>query len=123
MKITQIVFAALFAATLGGCNDVAVVSMVKNGHLGACPDKTVETLVDNFFGSPKWEGGDSEKGGKIVNIKGQMTYAGKPVEGVLQFDVNEANKTFQYAAFEINGVPKDNLIATELIVKLCAGKG
>lgn len=95
------------------------VAMVKGGNLQACPGATVEQMVNGFMGNPSWEAGSSEKSEKFVNVSGDITYAEKPVRAVVQFMVNEKNNAFQYQAFEINGVPQNNLIAMALLSKMC----
>lgn len=99
--------------------DSSDVKMVKGGSLSACPERTVESAVNGFFGSPKWESGVSSEGLKFVNINGDMTYMEKPVKGTVQFSINTDGKSFNYRAFELNGIPQNNFIALALINKLC----
>lgn len=100
-------------------SDSKEIQIVKTGSLSACPLKTVESSVNSFFGSPKWESGKAEDGTTFVNISGDMTYAEKPVRATVQFIVDSAGKSFNYRAFEINGVSQNNFIASALIQKMC----
>ena len=95
------------------------VKMVKSGTFYACSQKTVEQAVDGFFGSPEWESGQSDDGVKFVNITGEMTYMEKPVKGVVQFRIGEDGKSFNYQAFELNGIPQNQFVAMALIRKMC----
>jgi len=95
------------------------ILMVKGGTLGICPNATVEQMVDGFFDLPRWESGTTEDGQDIVNIYGGMTYSDKAVEGVVQFFVNKKNNSFEYNAFEMNGIPQNQLIAGLLLKEMC----
>lgn len=95
------------------------IAMVKNGSLNSCSGHTVEEMVNGFLSSPSWDSGTSDSGAEFVNIKGGITYHDKPVEATLQFVVNKKDKTFQFQAFEMNGVPESNLIAMALLKKMC----
>lgn len=116
----KITFILSFSTLLTGCFfDSSEVKLVKNGTLNACPGQTIKQVVDSFFGSPKWESGQSDQGVKFVNIRGEMTYMNKPVEGLVQFRINSDGNTFNYQAFEMNGIPQNNMIAMQLISKMC----
>jgi len=108
---------SVFITSCSGDSDA--VQMVKSGNLQMCPQKTVEQAVDGFFGSPKWESLTADDGNEYVNITGGMTYAGKDVEGSLQFVIAKTNESFGYQAFEINEIPQSDYIATELLTKMC----
>lgn len=84
-----------------------------------CPTATVEEMVNGFFGDPTWESDVTDKGIKFVNIGGDMTYAEKPVRGIIQFTFSKDESSFEYQAFEINGVPQSQLIAGALLKKIC----
>ena len=95
------------------------IAMVKNGSLNNCSGHTVEEMVNGFLTSPSWESGTSDSGTEFVNIKGGITYHDTPVEANIQFVINKNEKTFKFQAFEMNGVPEDNLIAMALLQKMC----
>lgn len=94
----------------------ADVSLVKQGRLEAFPEVTVGQLVDNFLGSPTWSSDKTPDGQRIVNIKGQMTFMGKPVQAVIQFFVQD--KRFELHAFEMNGIAQNNLVKASLFAKM-----
>jgi hypothetical protein len=95
------------------------VETIKQNKLGMCPTATVEEMVNGFFGDPSWESDVTDKGIKFVNIGGDMTYANKPVRGVIQFTFSKDETSFEYQAFEINGVPQNQFIAGALLEKMC----
>lgn len=95
------------------------VAMVKGGTIQSCPNTTVEKMVDGFMGSPSWESGVTDEKQAFVNVSGDITFADKPVRAVVQFMVDKDKDTFQYNAFEINGVPQNMFIAAALLEKMC----
>lgn len=94
----------------------ADVSLVKNGRLDGFPEVTVGELVDNFLGGSSWSTDTGPGGQRIVNVKGQLTFVGKPVQGVIQFFVE--GKRFELQAFEMNGIPQNNLVKATLFKKM-----
>lgn len=105
---------------LGGCGALdPTVAMVKGGTLQSCPNSTVEKMVNGFMGSPSWESGVGENSVKFVNVGGDITLADKPVRAVVQFVVDEKAGSFEYQAFEINGVPQNTFMAAALMAKMC----
>jgi len=76
-------------------------------------------MVNGFFGDPTWESDVTDKGIKFVNIGGDITYAEKPVRGIIQFTFSKDESSFKYQAFDINGVPQSQLIAGALLKKMC----
>lgn len=95
------------------------VHMVKNGRLDSCPNATVGQMVDSFMGSPSWESGESGDGKTFVNVAGEITYAGKPVNAQIQFVIDKEHGTFQFQAMEFNKVPQVNLMALGLLDRMC----
>lgn len=98
------------------------IALVKSGHFTDHENKTVGEAVDGFFSNPKWETGfgvDGETKGKmLVNARGGMTYMDKPVDAQIQFTVDMDNGTFQMNAFELNGIPQNQLMIVSLINKM-----
>ena len=76
-------------------------------------------MVDGFMGSPSWESGVTDAEQTFVNVSGDISFADKPVRAVVQFMVDEDSQTFEYNAFEINGVPQNMFIAAALLEKMC----
>lgn len=116
--LTRTTVALLSLLVLAAC-DTPEVQMVKTGSLQSCPGKTVETMVNGFMGSPKWEGINGTDGGSYVNISGDITYEERPARALVQFAVNSNTGSFQFNALEINGVPMSNLMGIGLLSKMC----
>lgn len=104
---------------LSGCGDDEMVTLVKEGSLYSCPSATVGEMVDSYLGDPSWESGKDDDNASFVNVGGDMTYAGNPVRGLVQFAVDAKAGTFQYQAFEVNEIPQDNDTAAELLSQMC----
>ena len=100
----------------GGLGGDPQVETVKGGKFGNYKQATVGELLDGFLADPEWSSADD---GRTVQVKGGMTYAGKPVEATVLFDV-DADGTFEMETLELNGIPQNRLIYNEfaeLIVK------
>lgn len=93
------------------------IAFVKNSSLDEDrPGVSIEALANNFFGNPRWTSGKSASGQRFVNVTGDMTYMNKKVKGVLQFFVSD--DSFEVGAFEINGVPQNQLVTAGLLIKM-----
>ena len=103
-----------------GLGDSPEVEMVKGGTLQSCPNTTVNQMVNSFIASPSWESDITQNNQKFVNITGNITLQGKPVEALVQFFVDDKNETFVFNAFEINNIPQNNIMTTALLTKMCA---
>ncbi|MEC7489895.1 MAG: hypothetical protein VYA17_09940 [Pseudomonadota bacterium] len=113
-------FLYLLVATsliLAGCEDPDADS-VSQGTLGSCPGATVGEMAEKFMSSPTWESLTADDGKKYVNLSGGISFHDKPVNAKIQFKLNE-NDTFEFNAFEVNGVPQITLIANALLAKMC----
>jgi hypothetical protein len=95
------------------------IKLVKNGNFQACPSITVDQAVNSFLSNPKWESGVTNSQEHIVNIKGDLSFANKPVEGAIQFLISKNGNSFEFNALEFNGVPQSTLIGIGLIQKMC----
>jgi len=104
-------------------SESANISVVKDGKLDAYPDVTVGQLVDNFIGNPQWSQFLGENDENFVNATGKVSYDGREVEALVQFRVY--GKRFLLNAFEMNGVPQDELMKATLFQKMYEvyGKG
>lgn len=108
-------YAALSEVTAG---DPQIVAMVKDGTLSAYPDQTIGEAVEGFFANPQWEHIVAEDGNDYVNVRGRISYAGEPADAVVQYAVDPETGSFQVNAFEINGLPQNELMYLELIAKM-----
>jgi uncharacterized protein (TIGR02145 family) len=93
------------------------ISIVKKGSINACPNYTVEELVNNFMDKPKWEHIVADNGIDYVNISGIIMFYGKPAKGMLQFWLR--NGDFGFQAFEIEEEPQNENMASVLIIEMC----
>lgn len=96
------------------------VHLVKTSHLDNCIGKTVVQEVDGFFASPHWEAGATSEGADFVNIRGIVTYQGKPTDAMFQFLMYHDRSGFKYQAFTINGVPQSIYVAAFTLAQMCA---
>ena len=119
IKLKLLSIGLFLSLIITGCSDTKEVETIKQSKLGMCPTATVEKMVDGFFGDPSWESDMTDKGVKFVNIGGDITYADKPVRAVIQFTFSKDETSFEYQAFEINGVPQNQFIASSLLQKMC----
>ena len=72
---------------------------VKNGKLKSCPQMTLLEMAEGFMGSPSWSSGEAEDGGTFVNLKGDIMFAEKEVNALIQFVFND-DDTFKFIAYE-----------------------
>ncbi len=100
-----------------GCSkgDAKVISIVKDGHLQAYPEKTLGEAVDDYFRNPKWEHIVGEDGNDYVNVTGGIKYHDKSVEALIQYRVSKEEDAFELQAFEINEVPQAMIMYMGLI--------
>jgi len=96
---------------------VKEISIVKKGSINACPNYTVEELVNNFMDKPKWEHIVADNDIDYVNISGIITANGKPAKGMLQLWLR--NGIFGFQAFEIDEEPQNESMASVLINEMC----
>ncbi|MSQ79345.1 MAG: hypothetical protein EXR21_06680 [Flavobacteriaceae bacterium] len=117
----QIIFLILIT-TLFGCKS-DMDKTIKEGHFDACKKHNVETLVNSFFANPKWESFVSPDDDKYhLNVVGQITYDNKPVNALIQFEM-DGNDRWQINSFEINGEAQNDLMVAELINEMCLSAG
>ena len=101
-----------------GANDKTAINIVKDGAFLAYPSQPIGDMAACFFGDPKWESLTGTDGNTYVNLTGDMTYAGSPVEAKVQFRVNKSAQTFEFTALEFNGVPQTQLTISALIAAM-----
>ncbi|MCL2636045.1 MAG: hypothetical protein FWD50_05385 [Betaproteobacteria bacterium] len=116
---TNIIGLIVVAVALVACSD-STVSIVKDGKLSICQTATVNQMAKGFMEKPSFDSRVSDTGAKLVNLSGNVTLNSKPVKAVVQFVVNKENGTFEYRAFEIDGVPQNTYMANGLFMKMCA---
>jgi len=114
VKAVAISIAFLISGAFGG--EAEAISVVKKGSLGACPNYTLEEVVNNFMEKPKWKHTVDKNGINYVTVSG-ITSSGRPANVAMQFWVRK--KEFGYQASEINGVPQNVLELVVLTNKMC----
>ena len=123
MKWRQFCRLAALMAVVAGCGDDKVVgsgddralSIVQDGNFTGHDDYTVGQAAACFFENPKWTSLKAEDGSNYVNLTGGMTFAGEPVEALIQFRVDKDAGTFVINAFEIDDAPQDDALKLSLI--------
>jgi hypothetical protein len=109
----------ILVASLFGCKS-NMDDSIKKGHFDACKKYNVETLVNSFFANPKWESFvSSDDNNYHLNATGQITYDNKPVNALIQFQINN-DDSWQINSFEINGEPQNDDTIIELINEMCS---
>ncbi|MBS0207577.1 MAG: DUF4339 domain-containing protein [Planctomycetes bacterium] len=122
-SLTKVAFATMGAmvvlfGAMRGCSQSTNtdIQMVKTGSLETHPGIAMGPLVNSFLGHAKWSSGTTSKGQRYVNVTGDMTFQGKKVRGLIQFLVTDDN--FEFYAFEMNGIPQNDLMTAALIAKM-----
>ncbi|MCC0566764.1 hypothetical protein [Brevibacillus borstelensis] len=92
--------------------------IVKEGHFEDFPEKSIGEAFGTFFGSPSWRSFQAESGEDVVEFKGTCMFMDKRVNAVIQFIVNQENRTFRLYAVEFNDIPQNNLIQMALMGKV-----
>lgn len=93
------------------------VKAVKGAELNACPNVSVEQMVDGFLSSPSWESFTTE-GRTFVNIEGGLEFNDKPVDGLIQFELFE-DDSLNINAFELNEIAQNHFMTIALVEKMC----
>lgn len=110
----------LLAADPRWMPDAGDIPLVKNSYLDNCKQRTVEQEVNAFLAAPRWEAGADAAGRDFVNIRGVVTYQGRPTAAVFQFLIDKDKRGFKYQAFTINGVPQTIYVAALTLMEMCA---
>lgn len=101
-------------------SEAAAIKEVKGCSFKAYPDTTIGEAFEEFFADPEWDAGTpddedlQDSGITLVNFTGGMMYAGKDVDALVQFYVDEDGNVSMHA-FEMNGIPQDDDMQDALI--------
>ena len=95
------------------------IEVVKTGHLDNCPGKDLDQEVKGFFESPRWEAGATSDARDFVNVRGILTYQGKPAEALLQFLMDKDRTGFRPYIFTIDGVPQPLYVTAFTLAQMC----
>lgn len=124
MKKFFISLCLMAAIVFTSCFEDEAISIVKNGHFSGYTNMTVGEAVDGFFANQKWTSGiptDEEFSEfMLVNVEGKILYNEKKVNAEIQFLVNEDTGVFELYAFEMNGIPQNDIMKLYLIESMFA---
>ena len=119
MKKFFIALCLIASVFFTSCFEDKAISIVKNGHFSGYTNMTVEEAVDGFFANQKWTSGiptDEEFSEfMLVNVEGKILYNEKKVNAEIQFLVDEDTGVFELYAFEMNGIPQNDIMKLYLI--------
>lgn len=124
MKKFFIVLCLIASVFFTSCFEDKAISIVKNGHFSGYTNMTVGEAVDGFFANQKWTSGiptDEEFSEfMLVNVEGKILYNEKKVNAEIQFLVDEDTGVFELYAFEMNGIPQNDIMKLYLIESMFA---
>lgn len=118
MRLAYISPLLLIVLSLTGCFDPNA-DTVRTGTLHSCPNTTVGKMAESFMDDPSWKSLTADDGKKYVNLSGGILFNEKPVDALIQFLLND-DLSFEFNAFELNGIPQGELIASALLEKMCS---
>ena len=121
-------FASLFLLIIVGSSLVSGLvsggydhlSIVRYGSFYDCPAYTLDELANATFDDPEWESLIADDGYAYVNLSGWLSRDNLPVHTLLQFRI-EDDEFVPYAC-EIDGVPQNDLVASQVINLLCSSR-
>ncbi len=124
MKKFFIALCLITSVFFTSCFEDKAISIVKNGHFSGYTNMTVGEAVDGFFANQKWTSGiptDEEFSEfMLVNVEGKILYNEKKVNAEIQFLVDEDTGVFELYAFEMNGIPQNDIMKLYLIESMFA---
>lgn len=97
--------------------DSDYVRFAKEAQMNACPSVTLEQLVDGYMASPEWQSLEVD-GRSLVNITGGIYFHEKPIDALLQFEIND-DETLNINALEFNEIPQNQFMSAGLIEAMC----
>ena len=119
MKKFFIALCLIASVFFTSCFEDKAISIVKHGHFSGYTNMTVGEAVDGFFANQKWTSGiptDEEFSEfMLVNVEGKILYNEKKVNAEIQFLVDEDTGVFELYAFEMNGIPQNDIMKLYLI--------
>lgn len=124
MKKFFIALCLIASVFFTSCFEDKAISIVKNGHFSGYTNMTVGEAVNGFFANQKWTSGiptDEEFSEfMLVNVEGKILYNEKKVNAEIQFLVDEDTGVFELYAFEMNGIPQNDIMKLYLIESMFA---
>lgn len=98
---------------IASCNNSSEINIVKDAVIYAGAP-TVGEAANKTFYNPKWSFGIGPNGENIVELKGKILVGNKKKKAVLQFVVNKASEEFTIQSLELDGVPQQYSVISEL---------
>jgi len=92
-----------------------IISIVRDGTLSGYPGQVMGDAFNSFLEDIEWEVIASDDFEVLVNVSGYLLYNDELAWAVLQYWVDTVELTFEYNAFEINGIPQADYMYFELI--------
>tara|TARA_Y100000991_G_C21932690_1_gene331574 strand:- start:266 stop:640 length:375 start_codon:yes stop_codon:yes gene_type:complete len=118
----KLLFALIPIFILQSCSSFedVTITRIKDGSFNACSEATIGDLANNFLSNPKWEAIIATDGMSYVNLTGGMTLDGKPVDALVQFTAPMRDyDDFGINAFELDEIPQNALMISELVNVMC----
>ena len=122
IRLLALLSLAVFSVACGdndknptGSKDI-VVNTVRNGHFNNYQAKTVGALAECYFSRPRWESLTRTDGNTYVNLSGQISYIGNPVNALLQFRIS--GSSWEINSFEMNDIPQNALLTSGLVADI-----
>ena len=118
----KLLFALIPIFILQSCSSFedVTITRIKDGSFNACSEATIGDLANNFLSNPKWEAISATDGMSYVNLTGGMTLDGKPVDALVQFTAPMRDyDDFGINAFELDEIPQNALMISELVNVMC----
>lgn len=119
-KILLVLILIIGLSLFVGCGNDSedTINIVRNGELYDFPGIEFGKVVDSFIGDPKWEAITGEDGNTYVNLYGVVIFEDADVDILIQYKVDKEEETFTLKAFEMNKVPQDITLYSELIITM-----
>lgn len=93
-----------------GCgNKGEAISVVQEGSLSSYPGVPFGEALEEYMGDVEWEAIESEDA-VYVNVSGTVLYLEQEADALIQFTVDVENGSFEYNAFEIDGVAQPDYV-------------
>lgn len=93
------------------------IENIKVGYLHACPEFTIDELINNYMGNPEWSKEKSDKGYYVFNVSGNIKYNNKGAVALIQFATDKDNIIVK--AYEIDKISQTNSTFATLIFNMC----
>lgn len=111
----KIIVLSLLLVIIAGCSKDIV--NIKESTLEACPDYTIEELVDNYMDDAKWEEKKEKNGYYIYSANGKILYNNERVDASIDFATSGSKIIVK--DFKIDKTLDKKIIIDNLIIDMC----